>query len=327
MALVVSGCSKNTTEGFHVGIFVPGFIEGSPTYEMMASGAKQAAEINPELTIRIVEGGMNQAEWEGSLMSMAGSQEFDVIVTSNPAMPEVARRVLEEFPHQHFIMLDANGGNNPSIYAISFDHQEQAFLNGFAAGMISASNMENTRPGVRVGLIAGQEYPVMNDRIKRGFILGARTANPMAQLDFRVVGNWNDPGKAAELATSMIDAQTDIILTICGGGNQGVITAARENGAYVSWFDSPAYEYAPGIIVSSTYVRQDLAARESILAAAQGTLQYGQTVVLGISDGYIGFASNHSGFTEYVPEGIQSAIVELENRIQSGEQDIPGTIE
>ncbi|HEB09960.1 MAG TPA: BMP family ABC transporter substrate-binding protein, partial [Spirochaetales bacterium] len=36
-------------------------------------------------------------------------------------------------------------------------------------------------------------------------------------MDFRVIGNWYDANKAADLANSMIDSGVDVIATIAGG--------------------------------------------------------------------------------------------------------------
>ncbi len=316
LLLVFSSCGQSDSSGFSVGVFVPGFIEGSPTYELMASGVQRAVDERPGTNLVFIEAGFNQSQWEESMMTMAASGQHDIIVSSNPAMPDIVRRVLEEHPQQHFLLLDAEMPGEKTVHSVAYSHFEQGFLNGYAAGLISKSNMQNANEGVRVGLIAGQEYPAMNTQIKAGFISGARQANPRASLDFRVVGSWNDPAKAAELSRSMISNGADVILTICGGGNQGVIATAREAGAYVSWFDISGYDYAPDVIVASTYVLQDTAVYDTLLKAIDGELTFGESETFGVKEGYIGFDYSHPVFVKNVPGDIREAIISMEQHLR-----------
>lgn len=315
----LSSCSETESTGFQVGIFVPGFVEGSPTYELMVRGAREAEELNEDITVTVVEAGTNQAEWEEILITMAGSRRYDLIVSSNPALPDIVSRVLARHANQHFLLLDAHMEGVETVAAVSYNHHEQGFLNGYFAALISSSELEHAKPGVRLGLVAGQEFPVMNNVIAVGFLEGARAVDPSAELDFRVVGNWNDPSKAAELTRSLIASGTDVILTIAGGGNQGVISAASEEGAYVTWFDAPGYSFAPGIVLGSTVVKQDAAARSGILSAAEGSLEFGTSRTFGVREGFIGFDSDNPVFLETVPNQFRQAIIDIEQAILAGD--------
>ncbi|MFH5848934.1 BMP family ABC transporter substrate-binding protein, partial [Clostridium perfringens] len=89
------------------------------------------------------------------------------------------------------------------------------------------------------------------------FLEGARAVDPAFEVDFRVVGNWYDASKGAELARAMKAAGVDVIMPIAGGANQGVIAAAKEGGFYVAWFDDNGYAKAPGYVVSSSVMAQE----------------------------------------------------------------------
>ncbi|AFG38056.1 BMP family ABC transporter substrate-binding protein [Spirochaeta africana] len=321
--LTAVSCTQGDDAGFHIGVFVPGYTEGSPTYELMAAGANRAAEEHADIKVSIIEGGTNQATWEESVMTMAASSRYDLIMSSNPALPDIAVRVAERVPQQRFILLDAELEGHRSIATVGYNHREQAFLNGYFAAMISDSDLRHVRAGVQLGLIAGQEFPVMNNVIKAGFREGAAAYTPDAAVDFRVVGSWNDPTKAGELARSMFSGGADVILTIAGGGNQGVITAAREAGGYVTWFDAPGYDFAPGIVLGSTVVHQDVAAYEGAVAAAAGELEFGTARIYGVREGYVGFAADHPAFLAEVPQQFRQRIIDLEQAILQGEI-VPG---
>ncbi len=314
------GARETATEAdFSVAVFVPGVVEGSPTYEMLVAGVRRAAEERPGTEVRVIEGGFNQAEWPQSMTSLAATQDYDLIVTSNPSMPEIAAEVSLSFPDQRFLVLDGYLAGNPSLYTVLFNQREQAFLSGYFAGLVSTSSMEHARPGLRAGLLAGQEYPIMNRVIRPAFELGLQSVDPAAVLDFRVLGNWYDAAAATELANSMLDNGADVILTISGGGNQGVISAARTKGAYVLWYDSPGYDEAPGIVIGSTEVKLDEAAYLRTLDAIDGELAFGTGEVLGVGDGFVGFDTGHRLFERHVPQQVRAELEAMITRLRDGD--------
>lgn len=313
---------RNTAEEggiFSVGVFVPGIVDGSPTYEMMVAGVEKAVEESEGASMTVIEGGFDQSTWEQSVMSMAAGSDYDVIVTSNPSMPDICEVVSNAYPDKKFIVLDGYLASNDSIFTVLFNQREQSFLAGYFAGLVTGSNMEKANPSHRIGLLAGQEYPIMNDVILPGYEEGINTLFSDATIDFRVLGNWYDAGKAAEIVTDMIRSGSDVILTIAGGGNQGTISAAREQGAYVVWYDNSGYDLAPGIVVGSTFVRQDDAAYNATLQAIDGTLPYGTPLILGVAEGAVAFDMDHPAFTQNVPSSVQEDLEEVVARIRGGD--------
>jgi simple sugar transport system substrate-binding protein len=145
----------------------------------------------------------------------------------------------------------------------------------------------------------------MNRVIRVGFALGLAAVDPGITLDFRVVGNWYDASKAAELASSMFDQGVDVILAIAGGANQGVIAEAKERGRYVLWFDSSGYDLAPGTVVGSSALKQDLVAYEKTKLAIEGKLPFGTAEVKGVRDGVVEFVEDDPNYRDRVPEAIR----------------------
>lgn len=322
--------SQETPPGvqYRIGVFVPGVVDGSPTYEMMVRGVEEAAENEGGTSVAVIEGGFNQATWEEGVMSMAASGRFDLIVTSNPSMPEIAASVAAQVPGVNFLVLDGYLPGNPAIHTVLFNQQEQAFLSGYFAGLVTTGGLADSNDETVIGLLAGQEYPIMNEVILPAYQLGARAIAADARVDFRVLGNWFDAGRAQEIVSDMIGQGADAILTIAGGGNQGAIAAAREQGAYVLWYDDSGYDQAPGIVVGSSFVRQDAATYEAARAAIRGELTFGEARVLGVADGAVSFDTEHPAFIEHVPAAIRQEMEDVLQRMESGEltlpMDIPG---
>lgn len=297
---------------FRIAVYVPGVVKGNPTYEMLTDGVKEAQEQlangkNP-IQVKIIEGGVNQGEWQKGLTALALSRKYDLIVSSNPSLPALAEKVLAAAPQQKFLLLDGFSKGNPHIKAIGFNQYEQGYLNGHYAALISMSDMPHANAAYRIGLLAGQEFPVMNNYIRKGFLAGAKAADPRFELDFRVLGNWYDAAKAAEIVSSMIKNGADVILTICGGGNAGAVSAAREHGAYIMWFDSPGYRYGSEV-VGSTQVALKKVCTAAVLKAAAGTLDYGTPSELGIADDAVGFVFDG------IPASVPASVIERQKQL------------
>ena len=316
------------TKPFAIAIFVPGFVQGSPTYELLVAGVNQAisktaAPGGPIASIKLVEGGGKQSQWPVLLAALASSARYDVIVTANPSMPLYCAQVAQQFSRQKFLVLDGFLAHNSAIATIGFNHYQEAWLDGYFAALIGDSGLPGTKSGARIGLIAAQEYPVMLNEIKPGFLAGARAIDPRIQLDFRVLGDWNDAAKANAIARDMIANQVDVILTIAGGGNQGVVKAARDTGTYVVWYDTSGYEQGPGVVIGSSLTRLDQAAETAVTQAITGNLAYGTAQILGIREGGVGFDTVAPLFQTAVPQSAQVAQRAMIQQLVSGERIIP----
>jgi len=317
-AVLLSGCQAKK-EANSVAVFVPGVVAGSPTYEMLVEGAKKAVKEKEEASIKIIEGGFNQGEWFTKVRNIAQTAQYDLIVTSNPAMPEICQKVSEEVPEQKFLVMDGYLKGNNSIFTFRFNQFEQAYLSGYFAGLVLKSGL--TGKG-KAGIIAGQEYPDMNKAIKPGFKQGVKDVTGKS-VDFRVVGNWYDATKASELARNMYSGDVGIILTIAGGANQGVVQAAKNTGEYVNWFDVSGYDVAPGVVLGSTQIDLARAAYEKTTAALNGSLNYGNPEIVGVEEGYVTFVTDSPVYKKHVPESIRNNMNDLLKRMESGELSFP----
>jgi riboflavin transport system substrate-binding protein len=304
---------------YDIAVFIPGVLAGSPTYQMLADGVKRAVLEYETATVKIVEGGFNQAEWQDKVTELAATEKYELIVSSNPALPEISRRVSESFPNQKFLLFDGYLEGTENIYTFRYNQFEQAFLSGHMAGLVTTSSMEGANDDLRIGLVAGQEYPDMNQAILPGFEKGAQWVNENITVDFRVVGNWYDATKAGEMAGSMIKSGVDVILTIAGGANQGVLKTSQDNGTYVLWFDTNGYDKAAGVVIGSTALRQEKAAYQKTKQAIRGQLDFGSAEVVGVEKGWVTFLNENPLFTSHVPEELQARQTEVLEKMQSGE--------
>lgn len=299
---------ESVMEAYNIAVFIPGVTAGSPIYEMLAEGAEKAAADYPHVDVNIIEGGFNQGEWQAKLSSIAAAGKHNLIVTSNPAMPEICSKISERFPNQKFLIFDGELSGNPNIYTLRYNQYQQAYIAGYLAGLVTSSSMEYANDEKKIGLIAGQEYPDMNQSILPGYTDGAEAAAGSISVDFRVVGNWFDASKSSELAREMIKDGADVLLPISGGANQGVLKVVKELDAYTLWYDSDGYDLAPGHVIGSTTIRQDKAAYEKIKLAVEGKLPFGTAETAGIEGKWITFIDDNPLYAEHVPETIRQKL-------------------
>lgn len=319
IGILTVSCSKEQDDrSYAIAVFIPGVISGSPIYESLAEGVTSAAGADEGISYQIIEGGTNQGTWEEEISELAAGGSYDLIITSNPAMPAICASVAEKFPSQKFAVLDGYLQGNDQIYTLRYDQRQQALLSGHMAGLITTSSMVGANGQLVIGLIAGQEYPDMNEQILPAFLEGAQQVDQGISVEFRVVGNWYDAAKGAELTRSLIEQGVDVILPVAGGANQGVVTAAKDAGVYVLWIDANGYAQQPGTVAGSTEIEQQTAAAEVVARAAAGELPYGNADTVGIAEGYIRFIEDDQLYIETVPEDLRTLQHEFILRISEG---------
>jgi len=294
------GCREkkpaSESDSFSVLIFVTGVLAGSPPYELMAQGAAEFAEANSNVTVKVYEAGFNQAEWEEQLTDLVSSGDYDLVLGSNPSLPEICENAGRKFPNQKFVIVDAFYEGNPQISAYFYNQYEQSLYLGYLAGLITVSDMPLANSQKKIGFIAAQEYPLLTRHMVPGFLAGAKLADPQIELDRRIIGNWFDANKAAELASSMMDSGVDVFTSIAGGAARGLLRTAMDRGSYVVSYNVDEYDLAPGAIVGCGLMEQKKLVLEILGQALAGEIQYGVSKTIGIKEGYLDFIDNEPGY-------------------------------
>lgn len=305
-------------EPFNLAVVVPGVTAGSALYEQLVAGAEKAVGEYPNASMKVVELGFNQAEWSEKVTSIVATGIYDVVITSNPSMPFVCMDIASKFPDQKFIFVDGFIEGHPQMASYVYNQVEQSYLLGYLAGLITTSDMEGANPDLKIGMVVAQEYKALNVMMIPGFIQGAQAVNSGITLDTRVVGNWYDANKAAELAKSMMDSGVDVIGVIAGGAAPGVFEAAGERNKYVMFWDDNAYGKAPGVIAGCGILHQSKLVYEVVVDAINGKIEYGTGTKLHTRDGYIEFATDDPDYINTVPADLREKLQTVFDSIYSG---------
>ena len=314
-ALILSGCAKKaeTSSKKSLAVFVPGIIDNSPVYEMLVKGVREAAE-ESSAELFVMEAGTNQAEWGQKITALCAEGKYDVIISSNPSLPDLVEPILAQFPNQKFLLMDATKEGNQNIHTVCYNQYEQSYITGYIGGLMSKSH--------KLALIAAQEYPVMNNVIFPYFVKGAQAANSSSTVEFRIVGNWYDATKGAEIADAVSKIGVDVILPICGGAAQGVITSAVNNGIYITWFDDNGFAKAPGTIISSSVMEQKKMSYNVTKEYLEGKTPWGTAKMVGIKEGFVDFVQDDENYINTVPVDIREQMKNILDNIRNGSLEI-----
>ncbi len=299
-------------------VFITGVIAGSPPYELMAEGAEEFAKENQNVSVKIYEAGMNQAEWEAQLAEIVSGGEYDIVLGSNPSLPQICASVGEKFPNQKFIITDAEYKGNPQICTYLFNQYEQSLFLGYLAGLVNTSEMPRANAKKRIGFIAAQEYPLLTKQMIPGFFEGARLADNKIEVDTRVIGSWADANKAADLASAMMDSGVTVFTAIAGGAAQGMVKTASDRGAYIVWYNTNVYNLAPGVVVGCGIMEQKKLVKEILAKAQAGDIQYGVSEMLGVKEGYISFDTKDPMYIQSLPENIRAKFENFLDDLKAG---------
>jgi len=292
-----------------VAVFVPGVVSGSPTYEELVAGVTEAVNATKGATMKVVEAGYNQSEWQDRLAAVAATGKFGLVVTTNPSMPELCAAVARQFPKLRFFVADGRLQGNPAVATVMYNNYEQGWMVGYLAGLVASTPVDGRKPHGMAGIVVAQHYPSFDDLIEPGFKAGLVAADPRARFADRVIGNWYDANKAAELAKSLIADGADIILPIAGGAGQGILTAAKEAGIKALWFDNSGYALAPGVVVGSAVVRQErlVAERLSTILSGKGDDLFGKAEIVNAAEGYVDFDDSGDAY-KALPQSIRDRL-------------------
>ena len=234
-----------------------------------------------------------------SYRMFAETGEYDLIIGLASDQTEAITEISQDFPDQKISHLDAST-DLPNVSSVYTKWQEQTFLTGVVAGLGTLSDMEKANEDNVVGVILGTEQPTLRMGVV-GFKAGVRYVNPDCEVLEAVVGDFNDPGKAKEVALSMYNRGADFIqeadrYAFGVGGNQNYI--------------EPDYIVATALRDVNTIVYNE------IKALVEGTWEPG-VHISGIAEGSVGFDNADSNVT--LPDDIAAAVEDIKAKIVAGE--------
>ena len=131
-----------------------------------------------------------------------------------------------------------------------------------------------------------------------GYEKGVKEANPNAKVLKQFINSFTDASKGKVVAEQMINNNSDIIFTACGGGNTGVLEAVKEKGIKAIGVDMPMNYLAPEHVVTSALKNVGEGLKLTIKDYIDGNFTSGE-VKYNLSNGGVGYEK-----TDLIPSDI-----------------------
>lgn len=259
------------------------------------------------------------SEYETAHRLYAESGEYDLIIAIAAPQKDGLIKVAKEFPDQKFTWFDGDV-NETNIRALRTLWPQQTFLCGVIAGLAVKSDMPNINKTKQVvGCVLAQEQPQLVEGTV-GFEAGVKYANPDCEVLHAVVGDFNDPGKAKEIALSMYSKGASFIQHIAGASGLGVFNAAVEAGRYAFGVGSNQNDIEPDVIAATSLKDVKAITINGVKDLIAGKWS-GGLVEIGMKDGGTGYTTEGSNVK--IPDDILKKVEEIKKLIVDGKLTPP----
>lgn len=272
VAILTSACGAGGDSGgdkpFRIAVVTPSakndLAFSQSIYESLLK--VQQAMGGPEKLEFVISENMFVVDDAGAAIRDYASQGYDLVIGHGSQYGGVLQEIAPDFPKTSFAhgttvdtFVDKGITN---VFAYEARSEQGGYVNGVIAGALTKSNVIGV-----VGPIETGDAKLYVD----GFVAGAKSQNPNAQVNVNWIGSFSDVALASEAAQTHVKAGADVM----AGTAQmvvGAIGVAKENN--VLWFGTQASQtsLAPDVVVANQIYDWSGVITEIIDLIGKGTL-------------------------------------------------------
>ena len=308
---------------------VNGVLGDKSFFDSSERGVRQAEdELN--YTVKTIETGVDPATWEPGLEDAAANEDYDILIVGTWQLAEFLQNIAPKYPDKKFMIYDTTVDYEACemcdhVYSVLYKQNEGSYLAGLYAGLMTQQDLEGMNEEKIIGVIGGQDIPVINDFIV-GYKQGAADAglDPDSGVIVQYAGDWNDPATGKEIALAMYQQGADIVFNVAGGTGVGIFQAAEEVGRYAIGVDSDQATIVADTdpeqaarILTSMLKNVDNSLFRALKMIQEGTLPFGTAEFLGVAEGGVGLAKNQ-WYLDLTPQEVLDAIEQAEADLLAG---------
>jgi basic membrane protein A len=290
------------------------------------AGMQAAKAKNSNIKVDYTQSGA-EADYTPNLAQYV-QQKCDLIVAVGGLMAKATTEAAKANPNQKFAIVDAKIPES-NVFSMQFDTAQAGYLAGYLAAGYSKTGIVATYGGLKIPPVT-----VFMD----GFVDGVAKYNEVKGKTVKVLG-WDKAAQDGSFAGTFIDQPTgrklsdafvaqnaDVIMPVAGGTGLGTAAAAQQSGGKYSviWVDqdgcTSASQYCP-VFLSTVVKNMSDAVRDTVLAAAEGTLQGGSGSIGTLKNDGVQLAPFHE-FESKVPAGLKDELTQLKADIVSGKVQV-----
>jgi basic membrane protein A and related proteins len=179
---------------------------------------------------------------------------------------------------------------------------EGAYLAGVIAGKMTKTNV--------LGVVGSIQIPEVIRNIN-SFTLGAQSVNPKVTTKVVWVGDWFNPPKETEAATSLINQKADVLFQ--NTDSTAVLQTAEKMGKLAFGWDSDMSKFGPGAHLASAVINWGPYYKRAVKEALDGSWKTGSTW-WGIKEGAIDLVS----VSDKIPEETRKLVAERKEGLKNG---------
>jgi basic membrane protein A len=260
----------------------------------------QAAPTDPQLWLQNLEATSNSGTWG--------------VIFGGPGMHDDIAAVAPKHPNQKYVYFD-DELLLPNVLSIKYAQNEGSYLAGALAGAVATDKA--TFPlgtgSKKVGLVAGQDIPVIEDFIV-GFKQGVAAIDPSISVQVSFIGNFSDAQKAYQLTHNMLDGGVDIVYNVAGPAGLGILKAAADSNKYAIGVDSDQNGLYPKNIVASMIKQIGNSIYDTIKQIQEGKAPMGTLEMYGLKNDGVGLVYNDA----LVPTAVKDKVEAAKAKVLSG---------
>lgn len=285
-------------------------------------GAMRAAD---ELGVEVVEvEPTSLSDTEQAFEEMSAEGDYDLIIGLTYEPLDAITQVAPNYPDQNYALIDTDAGQD-NVESYIARENESAFMAGcFAALMQSEGTSPLLNDEKKIGIVPAMDADVPNRHVT-GFTCGAKYIDPEVEVMVDYVGSFSDTAAAQAIAKTMYNNGADIIYQVAAGAGLGVFKEAEDNGFMAIGLDDNQNPLHPDNIGMSTLKMVDEFVYTAIEDAIKDEFKGGEVMSMGLKEGGVSYTFNESNIE--VPQSIKDTMKEIEEKIISGELEIPNSLD
>ncbi len=240
---------------------------GDGGYNDLAHKALNEAKSNLDIDFDYYEPLDPVRETERQLITYSESKSYDLIMIVGFSSKSSLEKVAREYPKQKYAIIDEIVSDSRNITSITFNVEEESFLAGAVAALMTKTD--------KVAFIGGVKAPLIT-RYEAGFEQGAKYAKPDVEVLVSYIGGYNsfnDPEKAEQITDELIRENTDVFYHAAGASKRGIVNSAKKFGKYVIETDSYSDWQNEDAVIASAVKNIDTAVYDIIKKLTDNTLE------------------------------------------------------
>jgi basic membrane protein A len=299
-----TGGEGGGTEALRVALLLPGTV----TDQGYNADGKRAAdamkkELGADVTLTESVAVPNQTD----VYRQYANQGYDLVIGWGGQFTDGAVTAAEEFQDTKFLVVNSNAENGRNLASMDTAIEQWQFFAGYVAGRLSKNGT--------VGWVGGQCFPATAANL-HGTEQGAEHAD--AQVKSTFTGDFEDPTKARQAGTALVEDGADVLTGNLNNGYRGLIQAAEganDLPVVTEWTDNS--DLAPDVIASSVLKSQARFVVEIAKAAADGKFE-GKFYKFDLPADWGPVVSD----TDLLPDDVYQDALDLQKQLTSGELEV-----